>query len=88
MTNVSGAPIVTSTRTIHVGSRERDRPPPQLRGSRAGPACGVVGSSGYLELAVREGSAAAASTRDRGDGVQIELEPTVKYEKKQGQTRT
>ena len=76
VSNISGAPIFLSEHAIITfGQRSVAGLHRSYADAEPGQLLAIVGSSGYLELAVREGSAAATLDARRGDGVQIQLNP-------------
>jgi S-adenosyl-L-methionine hydrolase (adenosine-forming) len=76
ITNVSGAPVTLSEHaTITIGQRSVAGLHRSYAEDEPGQLLAIADSSGYLELAVREGSAAAVLDARRGDGVQIQVNP-------------
>ena len=76
VTNVSGGSVVLSeSATFTIGPRSVAGLRRSYVEVEPGQLLAIAGSSGYLELAVRDGSAAAALGVRRGDSVQIQLNP-------------
>jgi S-adenosylmethionine hydrolase len=74
VTNVSGVPVVLNEHsTIIIGQRSVAGLHRSYAEVESGQLLAIAGSSGYLELAVREGSAAALLDAHRGDCVQIQV---------------
>jgi len=76
VTNVSGVPIVLSEHaTITVGRCGVASLHRSYAEVEPGQLLAIAGSSGYLELAVREGNAGVTLGVHRGDGIQIQWNP-------------